>query len=470
MKPITLFGALAVCLVLHFRLPGATAQITTFANPTPAADDNFSYALAAVGNDRVLIGAHRDDTGATNSGAVYLFNTNGGLLATFTNPTPAMGDEFGYSLAALGSDRVLIGAPGDGIGAFAAGVVYLFSTNGNLLTTFTNPTPAIGDKFGVSVGAVGNHRVLIGAHLDNTGANDAGAAYLFSTNGLLITTFTNPTPAVNDRFGTPVAAVGSAFVLIGAHRDDRGATDSGAVYLFHTNGLLITTFTNPTPADSDLFGYSLAAVGNDRVLIGAYEDDRDALGAGAAYLFSTNGALLVNFTNPTPAAFDTFGYAVTAVGTDRVLIGAVGDPIGTTPVGAAYLFNTNGLLITTFTNPTPAYADAFAYSVAAVGIDHVLIGATEDDMGATNAGVAYLFSTAVPTPAAPALTIYRTATNTMAISWPSPSTGWTLHQTTNGLALLNWTNAPGMIEDDGITKTLIVNPPTGDRFYRLFKP
>ncbi len=98
--------------------------------------------------------------------------------------------------------------------------------------------------------------MLIGAHQDDTGATDAGAAYLFSTNGTLLTTFTNPTPASADYFGISVAAVGSDRVLIGAYRDDTGATDAGAAYLFSTNGTLLTTFTNPTPASGDYFGFS----------------------------------------------------------------------------------------------------------------------------------------------------------------------------------------------------------------------
>ena len=77
---------------------------------------------------------------------------------------------------------------------------------------------------------------------------------------------------------------------------------------------------------------------------------------------------------------------------------------------------------------------------------------------------------AVQTPGAPLLTIARTTTNTIAVSWPSPSLGFDLQVNTNGLGTVNWSNAPGLIQDDSTTKTLIVNPPTGNRYYRLFKP
>jgi hypothetical protein len=36
------------------------------------------------------------------------------LVKTFPNPTPAAGDSFSWSVAALGNDHVLIGAPYDG--------------------------------------------------------------------------------------------------------------------------------------------------------------------------------------------------------------------------------------------------------------------------------------------------------------------------------------------------------------------
>lgn len=73
----------------------------------------------------------------------------------------------------------------------------------------------------------------------------------------------------------------------------------------------------------------------------------------------------------------------------------------------------------------------------------------------------------VQTPGAPLLSILRTTTNTVVVSWPSPSTGWDLQQNTNSVSSVNWSNVTSGIQDDGTTKTLIANPPTGNRFYRL---
>ena len=66
---------------------------------------------------------------------------------------------------------------------------------------------------------------------------------------------------------------------------------------------------------------------------------------------------------------------------------------------------------------------------------------------------------------APALTILLTTTNTAMVSWPSPSTGWNLQQNTN-LATATWVASPAPT-DNGTIKYIIVNPPTGNLFFRL---
>jgi hypothetical protein len=76
----------------------------------------------------------------------------------------------------------------------------------------------------------------------------------------------------------------------------------------------------------------------------------------------------------------------------------------------------------------------------------------------------------VQTPGAPSLRIFLTSSNTAAVAWPSPSTGYVLQQNTNSVSSANWSNVTATIQDDGTTKTHIVNPPTGNRFYRLCKP
>lgn len=71
--------------------------------------------------------------------------------------------------------------------------------------------------------------------------------------------------------------------------------------------------------------------------------------------------------------------------------------------------------------------------------------------------------------ALPALSVARTATNTVVVSWPSPSSGWSLQQNTDPRST-NWTAVPGDPADNGTTRSVTVTPAPGNRFYRLTKP
>jgi hypothetical protein len=445
----------------------ATAQtpvlLQTFTNPTPLFEGYFSAGVAALGNDRVLVGARNNATTATNAGAVYLFHTNGTLLTTFTNPIPAsvpdwyfLGEWFGGAVAAVGSDRVLIGSARDG-------KTYLFTTNGVLVKTISQPN--LEDAyFGHAVAAFGNDKMLIGSPWSNMNPetyDNYGAAYLYSTNGALLGTFTHTSIGEFYQLGFSVAAFGSDRVLIGTSSGPLGAA------LFHTNGTLLMKFSIPPSTDLDYpVGHPVAAVGTDRVLVGV-----PGYGSrvGAVHLFNTNGTLLLTITNPTPVTEERFGSQIAMLGNDRVVISAPLDSTTGTNAGSAYVFNLNGTLLATLNNPTPAIGDFFGYRLTAFGNEGVIIGTPFDGTGATSAGSAYLFNMPA-VPVAPSLTIGRTTTNTVVVSWPSTATGFVLQQNTNGVGSVNWSNVTTGIQNDGINQTLIVNPPAGYRFYRLVSP
>jgi hypothetical protein len=256
-----------------------------------------------------------------------------------------------------------------------------------------------------------------------------------------------------------VAAFGSDRVLIGASTEWSG---HGAAFLFHTNGMLLMTFTNPAPSVLEYYGRSIAAVGADRVLVGS---PADGTNTEAVYLFNTNGTLLLTITNPAPAADDWFGHRIAVLGNDRVVIGAPDDDTTGMSSGSAYLFSLNGTLLATLNNPTPGVGDRFGLRVAAFGSDGVIIGAPQDN----GVGSVYLFS--VPaSPVAPSLAIQRTTTNTVVVSWPSIATGFVLQQNTNGVRSVNWSNVTAGIQNDGTNKSVSVSLSPGSRFYRLFQP
>jgi len=76
---------------------------------------------------------------------------------------------------------------------------------------------------------------------------------------------------------------------------------------------------------------------------------------------------------------------------------------------------------------------------------------------------------AVPTSNAPLLTIWLTPTNTLVVSWPSGSTGFSL-QANGDLSTQNWAPPPEQIQNDGMNQFIVVTQPAGTRFFRLSKP
>lgn len=70
----------------------------------------------------------------------------------------------------------------------------------------------------------------------------------------------------------------------------------------------------------------------------------------------------------------------------------------------------------------------------------------------------------------PSLSIGRTMSGDVAVSWPSVWTDYVLQQNGDGVSSLNWSNVTSNIQDDGTTRTLILNPTSGNRFYRLASP
>jgi len=69
----------------------------------------------------------------------------------------------------------------------------------------------------------------------------------------------------------------------------------------------------------------------------------------------------------------------------------------------------------------------------------------------------------------PMLTIGCTTTNTLAITWPSLASDFSLQQNPDA-ATTNWTQVGTTPVDDGTNKTVIVDPLDGSRFYRLVSP
>ena len=75
---------------------------------------------------------------------------------------------------------------------------------------------------------------------------------------------------------------------------------------------------------------------------------------------------------------------------------------------------------------------------------------------------------AVQTPGAPLLSVALTPTNTVLLSWPYPSTGFTL-QKNGAVSATGWVGVTNLPQQVGQQWLLTVQPPPGNRFFRLLK-
>lgn len=409
-----------------YDLAGATPTnpVHTLQNPSPAAYDYFGSSVAVAAGNRIAVGAEGDDTAANEGGSVYVFELSS---ATPTIPVHAIsGSTAGASFGAdvdLWGQKLLIGFPGSNQGEIDSGSAHLYDLGSGSPTTpsitFHNPDPAYQDKFGTAV-AIADTRVAIGVPYDDTGAGDAGAAYLYdTTSGTPSTpaaTIYHASPANGDSFGSSVGNSGSR-VVVGAPLEDTSAQNSGGVHVYNLATATPTTpvlsVANPNPSISDKFGEAVAISGL-RFVASAPLDDIGATDAGRAYVFNlaspTPSTPDLTLNNPSPEANDQFGNAIAFSG-NRIVVGEQLDNTGATDAGKVHVYDTTSgtptLPIHTLTNPNPAEYDRFGAAVSISGT-RVVVGAPSDDSaGPTDSGRVFVYDLSGSTPTVPVLTLAK---------------------------------------------------------------
>ena len=396
------------------------AKLTgTLNSPLPQINDEFGEVVALDGSIAV-VGVPADDTGAEQSGSVYVFDVSGdtaSLIGSIPNPTPDVNDHFGETIDVSGS-IVVVGAPNaDGLedpdGEAMTGTVYVYEIrddNVRLLDTILNPTPQRFETFGSAVGISGD-TIVIGARGEDEGeVRDAGRVYFYdisSGTAELEDTVRNPSPANYDRFGSALDISGST-VVVGTANDDTGAEDAGSVYVFEysqRDAELVNTISNPSPERNDKFG-SAVAVSGEHIVVGdspiGYGD------AGSAYVYRLaddgSASLLETLNDPLSDPNEEFGISV-AIRGSKVVVGSRQQDAGATDAGIAYVYeidepNSHVVLERTLHNPTPEFDDQFGHSVAISG-NTLIVGAVEDNTKRPKQGAVYVYRSDEPIPEPP---------------------------------------------------------------------
>jgi hypothetical protein len=397
----------------------AWGQVKKLTAADGAANDQFGFAVAAVG-DVIVVGAFADDV-STNAdqGSAYVFERNAGgtnawsQIAKLIAADGAANDQFGFAVAAAG-DVIIVGAYGDDDFGGESGSAYVFERNAGGTNAWGQVRKLIAadgvadDRFGLAVAADGDV-IAVGAALANAPVADAGSAYVFERNAGgtnawgQVAKLTAADGATDDRFGSAVAVAGDA-IVIGAEGDDDLGNWSGSVYVFERNAGGTNAWGQVrklTAADGAANNYFGAAVGvaGDRIVVGAWRNRNASVDTGSAYVFERNAGgtnawgQVQKFSATDGASGDQFGSAVAAAG-DVIVIGAQYDDDLGDSSGSAYVYpvqTTDWNQTRKLTAADGATNDYFGGAAAVAG-DVIVAGACHDDVGTnTDQGSIYVF-------------------------------------------------------------------------------
>ncbi len=215
--------------------------------------------------------------------------------------------------------------------------------------------------------------MLVGSPLDDTAGPGAGAAFLYSSSGILITEFAQPDFG-GGHFGSAVAGTGTT-ALVGAPDAFLGTVDAGAAYLFDatpaspTFGRPIAAVQEPTPTSGDAFGSSVGFDIGALVIGAAGADGSGMIGAEAAALFQPGAPLSLSATAT---------YAVPAPASSVILSGTFTTPGASASLTASIDWG-DGTSPTILTLPAGSYAFSAPHAYADDSVSRYSIGVTLTD-------------------------------------------------------------------------------------------
>ena len=364
--------------------------------------------------DYAIVGAPREDTGATDAGAAYIFKKSGSSWSQQQKIQASdrqLNDKFGQRTSICGNgDYAIVGAPDEDTGGTSAGAAYIFKRSGTSWSQQQKIQASDKSQYRVFGSAVSMNRsgtiAAVGAFWAGSGNPGAGAVYIFTRSG---STWSQQAkcepsnPTAWDDFGQAVVISGDGnYFISGSYGEDTDGTNAGAAYIFKKSGSSWSQQKMLKASDaqgSDFFGQAVAIdYDGNTAAVGAYMEDTGATDAGSVYIYTRSGTTWSQqqkIQTSDRHAEDDFGFDVYLSDDGNTLVASSrGDDEGGTDAGAAYIFSRSGSTWTQrlkFTASDAQGYDYFGQSVCVSGDGKTVIsGAYYEDTGGTNAGAAYI--------------------------------------------------------------------------------
>ena len=334
-----------------------TEQAKIMASDRQAGDlFGTSVSISGDGNT-AIVGARGEDTGGNLAGAAYIFVRSGSTWAQQAKIQASdvqAGDKSGNSVSiSIDGNTAIVGAYQKVDGTWM-GAAYIFVRSGSTWAQQAKIEASDkerADTFGASVSISGDgNTAIVGAYGEDTGGSSAGAAYIFVRSG---STWTEQAKIMasdrqaGDLFGTSVSiSEDGNTAIVGAYYEDTGGNDAGAAYIFVRSGSTWTEQVKIQASDKeagDLFGTSVSiSEDGNTAIVGAYYEDTGGNDAGAAYIFVRSGSTWteqVKIQSSDIEAGDLLGYSVSISGDgNTVIVVAISEDTGGDIAGAAYIF------------------------------------------------------------------------------------------------------------------------------------
>jgi len=389
-------------------------------------DDQFGHGITEIGDLNgddiydIVVGAHHDDDGGFDRGAVYiLFMNRDGTVKSFQKISDTEGgfegildddDRFGdvvNNIKDLDGDNIpdlAVGTLRDDDGGTNRGAVYiLFMNRDGTVKSFQKISDTEGgfegildddDRFGGGLKHIGDRNgdgvqdLAVAAHHDDDGGFGRGAFYiLYMNRDGTVKSFQKISDTEggfegilddNDRFGLRVANIGDlnddgiSDLVASAHLDDDGGNGSGSIWILFMTDLIEDDIVDSVQKISDIEGGFTGVI-----------DDSD--------FFAKSVVTLGDLDND----------GITDIG-----VGAYRDDDGEDDAGAFYiLFMNRDGTVKSFQKISDTEggfdgdldpSDSFGYAAGGMGdldndsIPDLVVGADTDDDGGTNRGAVYI--------------------------------------------------------------------------------